>query len=111
MKAKESFIGGKIPSLEETQKIEEANKKLNAHLVEIQTKFEEEIVDGVIQCSAKLGYSINEEMLLDMLQRNNPREVDTSVYGMFKCPTCGNPFLDRRENYCCDCGQKLDWGK
>lgn len=47
----------------------------------------------------------------DTSNKETPKKVDTSVYSMFKCPTCGNPFLDRRENYCCDCGQKLDWGK
>jgi hypothetical protein len=72
----------------------------------------QKLIDKLFDCKASLLYV----MMFDVVEENTsnketPKKVDTSVYGMFKCPTCANPFLDQREKYCCDCGQKLDWGK
>lgn len=66
----------------------------------------ESFAQGEFQYNNKETHIIEE-----LVEKETPKKVDDTTYGMFKCPICKNPFLDRRENYCCDCGQKLDWGK
>ena len=47
------------------------------------------------------------------LKRNEPMKIDSSKHyvglGFFKCPKCGEMFIEEHYNYCPDCGQKLDW--
>ncbi|PWJ49338.1 hypothetical protein [Faecalicatena contorta] len=43
------------------------------------------------------------------LEKQIPYKPTTPIIGVGKCK-CGVEFLDRKTNYCGNCGQRLDWG-
>ena len=53
----------------------------------------------------------------EALKRNEPMKVDLetilnlSYADFYDCPKCGGTFIKRWNNYCPDCGQKLDWSE
>jgi ribosomal protein L32 len=66
--------------------------------------------DQIIKIQEAMG------IIKDALKRNEPMKPKHPVYNQHRliglislCPNCGEEV--RGDNYCPDCGQKLDWGK
>lgn len=62
------------------------------------------------------GCSISKEaseIAIDALKKQIPQPLEDGEMGYGIWCSCGKYFGTRlfakRENYCCDCGQKLDW--
>ena len=60
----------------------------------------------------------NMEMIVQALEKQIPKKVQLRHIRKFdgfddgECPTCGNSVsrdCDGTDNFCTDCGQKLDW--
>ncbi len=52
------------------------------------------------------------DLLKQALKRNEPMKIDSPNYygfGYFKCPKCKDIVVEEYDNYCRECGQKLDW--
>lgn len=53
------------------------------------------------------------ELLQELVDRVDPQNLIYEVDGFAYCPNCGKEFEyavgDWGCNYCCDCGQALDW--
>lgn len=53
----------------------------------------------------------------ELIERNTPKKVIKEViymrkgfeYNIIKCPNC-KEHLYAKDNFCKDCGQRLDWG-
>ena len=55
------------------------------------------------------------QIIEEALERFEPMKVDLETiisltYGdYYKCPKCGGVVTGKNNNYCHQCGQKLDW--
>lgn len=81
--------------------IEKRNMTLD-HVLEYM-KFEDECIKS----------SFTFKSLLKARERNQPKEVVEVPVGTicyYTCPVCGY-VLYLNQNYCGNCGQKLDWGE
>lgn len=94
-----------IGTLEECQKSVEICKSMierniTPENMEEYMKFEDECV--------KNGFTFNS--LLEAREKQIPYKPSQQklVWGIGRCK-CGVEFLDRKTNYCGNCGQKLDW--
>lgn len=55
----------------------------------------------------RTGIALN--MGIVALKKQIPKKADTVVSVWGKCPNCGIDTIEAGENYCYQCGQKLDW--
>ena len=35
--------------------------------------------------------------------------IDDEVGFYYECPECGNKFIEFGQNYCQDCGERIEW--
>lgn len=89
--------------------------------------FKEELVDG--KCSEECIQCNAYEQAINALEKQIPKKPKTLNYGLlieygwkYECPNCGcavgnnknlafayGEYLNPYEDYCCSCGQALDW--
>ncbi len=88
-------------------------------ITEVTKKTEGDLVNAVVTYSARIGISINEEKVKELILKSQKRVPPYNVIGekmVFFCPKCSRPFsnvvlTDKNTipSYCDKCGQAVSF--
>lgn len=64
-------------------------------------------------CKFKITHKQVREAIEKQTAKKPEVEIVSFDYGttIEKCPCCAYVYIDKDDNYCSKCGQKLDWGE
>ena len=66
-----------------------------------------EVAIAEVEWEYPLDYSVAFETAIEALEKQIPKKLKDD--GWLYCPICGRDVLMDRFDYCCHCGQALDW--
>jgi hypothetical protein len=83
------------------------------HQKEVDNAIMLEIKSMATENGIKDEYILNEKAILSALEKQMPKKPVIpfdSIDRNYECPTCPHR-VDKTQQYCDKCGQKLDWGE